>query len=268
MGSTRRTSRKKARRMGVSIRRKLFILLLGVSLLLASFYMVVSEFGEGGVNCGSRRALVADALSTEFPNPELDRFLVETLKEAGFNVDYVNGTDVDLGLYSRLTEYQVVIIRTHGAFDFVEMPGSGEAMEIHALVTGLPWDDKYTDLAEKLLVAKARPYYSPELEYVAVLPEFFVRRLKGEFCPGSVVIVASCFSFSSYELPVAMAEKGLSLYVGWTGPVTVDELDESLRLLVELMFKNNLPWTEAIHRANQLLNKNPYGTRIQAIPLN
>lgn len=91
--------------------------LAGVALAVAALALYASHGpGAGGSPgpCPRGRALVADALSVDFPNPGLDRFLVETLEQAGYRVDYVNGTGVDLELYRRLTDYDVVILRVHG----------------------------------------------------------------------------------------------------------------------------------------------------------
>jgi len=61
-----------------------------------------------------RRALVADSLSIDFPNLELDNYIVDVLKKAGYEVDFFYGSEVDLKLYSELTNYSLVILRAHG----------------------------------------------------------------------------------------------------------------------------------------------------------
>ncbi len=216
--------------------------------------------------CPRGRALLIDALSTEFPNPDLDEFIVKTLEDAGYSVDFYNGSHASLEVFSKLAEYQVIIIRSHGALDYVKLP-SGEEVELQGIVTGLPWNDSYKDLARKMLVAGARPFYNPDKLYLALLPGFFEKEMGERFCPGSVVIVASCFSLSSPDLSLALARKGLSTYIGWTGPVYLDELDESLKMLVELVFVENIGWLQAANQVNTaILSENPYGTSIGVIP--
>jgi len=230
---------------------------------VVALYFPRSHGGSPG-HCPRGRALVADALSIDFPNPELDRFLVETLERAGYVVDYFNGSSVDLSLYERLADYDVVILRVHGGKGEVTLP-DGRRVVVNGLFTGVPWSKRYEKLMWRLLAAKATPYNDPSKHYLAVLPAFFTQRLKGRFCPGSVLVVGSCFSLYTFQLPVALGRLGLSIYIGWNGPATVQEIDEGLRTLVDLVYNKGLNWTEAAIKAGKKLGTNKYNTTIYAV---
>ncbi|ALL00281.1 hypothetical protein Pyrde_0231 [Pyrodictium delaneyi] len=254
-----------SRRTSRNVRRVVLLTAIVLALIVAAG---ASRWGISDTrgDCPRGRALVADALSLDFPNPELDRFLVETLKKAGYIVDYVNGTGVDLELYRRLTDYDVVILRVHGGKGEVRLP-DGRVAVVNGLFTGLPWDDRYQELMWKWLAAKATPYHDPSRAYLAVLPGFFTREMRGRFCPGSVVVVGSCFSLYTYEIPVALAQLGLGVYIGWTGPVTVQEIDVGLRMLVDLVYNQGLNWTEAAIEVGKRLGTNEYNSTLYAVIL-
>ena len=191
-----------------------------------------------------RRVLIADALAADYPNPELIQFITRVLESKGFSVDYLAGAEVNLSVYARLTEYALVVIRTHGGIGTVDV--GGRNVTLVGLFTGVKWSNEYAPLMRRGLVAKAEAYASPGTYYVAVLPKFLREELKGSFCPGSVVVVASCYSLAEMEVPAVLAEKGLSFIVGWRGEATVEEIDYALKRLIELVYIKGLSWPDAV----------------------
>ncbi|MCD6428054.1 MAG: hypothetical protein J7L12_00365 [Desulfurococcales archaeon] len=203
----------------------------------------------------AHKALVADSLMEDYPNPELIDYIVNVLKKAGYDVDIATSTDVNLTLYSRLTDYSVIILRIHGGKAVYKAP-DGTIHKLNGLFTGVPWSDKYYELKIKWLATRAFPYNSTKA-YLAVLPKFFDARLKGRFSNDSVMIVASCYALFTREIADALARKGLKVFIGWEGPVTLSHMDLVLRKLVDKVFLENKTWSEAVKEVNEELGPDP-----------
>ncbi len=156
-----------------------------------------------------KRALIADGLSIDSPNPELDKYLIRLLKMSGYVVNYVNGSKVNLELYSELTRYSLIILRVHGGKAVYKTP-NGLSM-INGLFTGIKWSNKYEYLRRLWLATRAFPYGSNKA-YLAVLPRFFDVMLRGRFSDGSVIVVASCYSLYTLDIAKVLAKKGLKMF--------------------------------------------------------
>ncbi len=203
----------------------------------------------------ARKALVADSLMEDYPNPELIDYIVNVLKRAGYDVDVATCTDVNLTLYSRLTDYSVIILRIHGGKAVYKAP-DGTIHKLNGLFTGVPWSDKYYELKVKWLATRAFPYNSTKA-YLAVLPKFFEERLKGRFSSNSVMIVASCYALFTRDIADTIARKGLKVFIGWEGPVTLSHMDLVLKKLIDKVFLENKTWSEAVKEVNEELGPDP-----------
>ncbi len=200
------------------------------------------------------RALVANSLYIDYPNPDLDRYLVRILERAGYRVDLVLGEAVDLDLYSRLTQYSLIILRVHGGKATYRLP-AGEVRRINGLFTGLLRRSDYEYLKRRWIATRAFPYGSKKA-YLAVLPKFFEERLRGRFKPGTIMVVTSCYPLYTLDISNILAKKGLSMYIGWRGPVSAVHMDRALLNLVRYVVEN-LTWTEDVGKVNDILEPDP-----------
>ena len=265
-------AKKRKRRVKREARRKrrrvlILTLIVAVAIGCGAGFLYFNYWGaSSGAYVGevSHRALVADSLMLDFPNPELINYLVSTLRGAGYDVDVVYGSDVNLTLYSRLTDYSLIILRIHGGKAVYRTP-DGTIHKLNGLFTGVPWSDEYYELKVKWIATRAFPYNSTKA-FLAVLPRFFDVRLKGMFKPNSVLVVASCYSLFTRDIADALGRRGLSIFIGWEGAVTLKHMDEALKLLIDKVIKENLTWTEAVKAVNEELGPDPvYGEELKII---
>ncbi len=257
------------RRDGVGIRshRQLIVLSLLIAALVAVIalaFILYSENWSATSTGATKRALVADSLMLDYPNPELIDYIVKVLRDAGYEVDVVLGSDVNMTLYSELTRYSLIILRVHGGKAVYRTP-EGKLHKINGLFTGVRWSDEYAELKKQWIATRAFPYNSTKA-YLAVLPRFFDLYLKGKFPPNSVMIVASCFSLYTRDIADALARKGLHIFIGWRGAVTLSYMDRALKLLVEKAVKEGLSWREAVEAVNKELGPDPlYNERLEIV---
>ncbi|MCD6323634.1 MAG: hypothetical protein J7L55_00785 [Desulfurococcales archaeon] len=240
---------------------------LGI-VLVGALYWYFSTSRTGTVNTSvvntKPEALIADSLSLDFPDPDLVQRLRDVLQKAGYEVTVVYGEDVNLTLYSDLTKYSLIILRVHGGKATYKTP-DGKVHKLNGLFTGLPWSDEYEYLKLNWIATRARPYNSNKT-FLAVLPKFFDTELKGHFKPGSVLIVASCYSLYTSDIAEALGRKGLTHFIGWAGPVTVTHMDKALELLIDKVMQGNESWIQAVKAVNQELGPDPsYGDYLRVV---
>jgi len=202
-----------------------------------------------------KKALIADALNEDYPNRTLIKSLAAILEKAGYSVTIVEGKKVDLSLYASLNRYSLIILRTHGGINTVHHYGS--TSKANALFTGVPWNPEFETLELMGLIAKARPYASDK-EYVAVRGRFFLMKMHKRFSPGTIMIVASCYSLYSEEIVNALFSKGLDIFIGWKGGVSPDYMDKVIEKLVRIKIEENISWYEAVSIVNEELGPDPY----------
>ena len=201
-----------------------------------------------------RRALIADGLSSDFPNPNLIEELKQILKKAGYEVDVAVGEDVNLTLFSHLTKYSIIIMRVHGGIGKIETPLYQK--KFNAIFTGVLWNEEYEGLLEEGLVARGHPFYINKT-YVAVKREFFRKRLEGRFPQGSVMIVAGCYSLYTDDIAKTLLGKGLEIFIGWKGTVSPHHMDEVLISLVRKALIEGKDWVDAVKGVNEEIGPDP-----------
>jgi len=232
------------------------LLLLGVVLAAAAVIAIAYTARSGpGQEAASKRALIADGLAEDYPNETLIKQLRVLLEKAGYSVDVATGREVNLRLYERLTQYDVVILRVHGGMA-VEHTARGEVY-LGGIFTGVPWSDNYTKLGVERYVAKARPILAPDKLYVAVLPRFWQEKLQGSFPNGSVMVVSSCWATADPKVIAALFDHGLSMYIGWNHKVTLRHADRALLELVKAVTEKGMNWEQAVVYVNRELGPDP-----------
>ncbi|MET1102370.1 MAG: hypothetical protein ABWW69_07860 [Pyrodictiaceae archaeon] len=250
MAHKRRRLRQTTRR--TRTRRTLALVAAVAALATAAIILILHPWSPAA---SQPRALIADSLSEDYPNQALINRIARILEEAGYKVDIYVNESVDLDLYARLTNYNLIILRVHGGKAVYRGP-DGKLHKINGLFTGLPWRQEYMELKREWLATRAYPY-NMNKTYLAVLPRFFQQKLHGTFKPGTVMIVASCYSLYTTQIADVLAEKGLSAFIGWRGPVTLQHMDEALEKLVEKAIGDHEPWPQAVAEVNRELGPDP-----------
>ncbi len=239
-----------------------FAAVLGIVTILMPILLHYSTAAGG--DHGRPRALVADSLCLDYPNPQLIEEIVNVLQRSGYQVDLYMCSNVTMELYTRLTDYDLIILRVHGG-KAVYIGPDGKPYVVTGLFTGMKWSKSYEVFRSEWLATRARPY-GLNKTYLAVLPRFFDVMVKGRFRPGAVMVVASCYSLYARDIADTLARKGLSIFIGWPGPVTLNHMDEALLMLVKKAVGEGYDWLKAVQLVNQELGPDPlYNTTLKAV---
>ncbi len=190
----------------------------------------------------SRKALIYDSLAREYPNRRAIEYIIKLLVEAGYRVDYYCGGNATLDPLYNLGEYELVIIRAHGGFNYNPRIGWPIGEYIY---TGIYYSEAVKlygkDYMENLyrgyyvtVGVIPRPGYTIDQlpKYVVVSPLFFkdfIDSMKRD----SIIIYTGCWGLDTDTLARIFLEKGAYAYVSFKGNVTWVFSDQVLEALVE-----------------------------------
>jgi hypothetical protein len=179
------------------------------------------------------------------------------LTEAGYEVKYHSGEDIDVKFFEDLPSKggHIMILRAHSAVrdntDYVD------------LFTSEPFrEGSYVDLALDRQISKAQMYSFDEW-YFAVGPTFVSSTMNGRF-RDNLIILMGCDSMHKTSMAEALISKGARVVIGWTGLVDVGYTDHFTLQLLKLLLIDRETVKAAVDKANQQLElqSNPYGAEL------
>ncbi len=229
------------------VRRRVWLLILVVA--VAGAVLALELRGGGAVDTGVTvslvpRVLYYDALWRAYPNETLVDLVVEEFSRAGYVVDVRLGTEAGVLEMDMLDAYDVVIIRSHGAYSNGSLGPRGPYIYTGLLVEEAEREvgGRVVRMLDQGLAALAvippggplAPVSEEELRslprYLALGPRYFEET--PYYFNGTVVLVGTCYSMGNDELdPVLgeiLLEKGAAGYAGFQGLVLWQTVDEAI----------------------------------------
>jgi len=244
--------------------------------VLATAVVLVSVFSaqafvenQTTLDDGIPKAAILDQLHDGIPNPDFQQNATEYFETAGYDVDLYTTKDITVDFYKKLPsmDYEFIVIRSHATGQMFKFSSS-------ALFTG----EKYSPnkhSADQLSghLANAVPYNANEKKqiglenlanqtYFAFGYKFVDEKMVGEF-PGSVIVLAGCYTTSSELLPQSLLDRGASVVVGWDNTVSAAQSDKVILAFLEKMLVNGEVVPEAVSSVTNefSLHLDPVGIR-------
>ncbi len=227
--------------------------------ILATTVVLISVFSalafvdnQTTLDDGVPKAAIIDQLHEELPNPDFQQNATEYFETAGYDVDLYTTKDITVDFYKKLPsmDYEFIVIRSHATGQMFKFSSS-------ALFTG----EKYSPnnhSADQLSghLANAVPYNEIQKKeiglenlasqtYFAFGSKFVDEKMVGKF-PGSVIVLAGCYTTSSKLLSQSLIDRGASVVVGWDNTVRVDQSDKVILAFLEKMLVDGEVLPEAV----------------------
>lgn len=209
-------------------------------------------------------AAIVDQLSAPQPNPEFVENSKSILKEAGFDVDYYEGTEVTVDFYRNLPSqnYDLIILRAHSAIN--------KNIESTAFFTCENYSlDKYTDMQKDNQVMPGKTsesLYEGGPTYFVVNSRFVRLSIKGRF-ENTLIITTGCDSLVYPDMAQAFVAKGAAAYIGWRGLVMAEHTDSAASHLLQNLIIENMSLGEAAEEVWKVVGPDPtYKSAIQLYP--
>ncbi len=170
----------------------------------------------------AHRAAIIDELSLTYSDPYFLDNVTQTLKSAGYSVDYYPPSQVTVRLFQDLPgrDYGLIIIRSHTASSAGII--TAEAYTQNKYV----YDQLTNQLVQGVVPPSRQTYFAIEAGFVGA-------EMKGQF-PDSTIVLMGCAGLQgNHQLAEAFIDKGAKFFVGWTNAVSATQTDIGVSVLIQ-----------------------------------
>jgi hypothetical protein len=214
------------------------------------------------------KAAIVDHLSLTFPNQNFIQTATNTLKQAGYSVDYYPGENVTVEFYRNLPThgYSLIILRVHSSAS----PAT-EAEGPVILFTSEPYSTTkhvYEQLTDQLCgAAYSTAQAKKGIEYFGIGPLFVTQSMNGRF-QNTIIIVMGCEGLSNTEMAKAFVQKGAKAYISWSASVSADHTDQATTCLLQHLITEKQTIKQAVDNTMNEIGPDPvYESMLDYYPL-
>jgi hypothetical protein len=203
------------------------------------------------------KAAIVDHLSLTFPNQTFIETATNTLKQAGYTVDYYSGENVTVDFCRDLAAhgYEIVILRVHST---ATNPDASEGPV--TLFTSQRYDKTkylYEQLTDQLvMVTYSQDEWERGIAYFGINPPFITHSLNGRF-PNTIVIMMGCEGLKNSLMAKAFVEKGAKVYISWDSPVLASYTDTATAYLLKQLVIENQTIKQAAYNTMMAVGLDP-----------
>lgn len=236
-----RALKKRERRVVPTVFLALILLIIVVSAYFT--YSSISQSSNQTINQAYQfRATIVDHLSLSRPNQTFIETATNTLKQAGYSVDYYPGEQVTVEFYRNLPThgYEFMILRVHSTAANPEMVTlfTSERYE----KTKYIYEQLRGDIVS---VAFSQDEADKGILYFGVNPLFVTQSMKGRF-QNTKIIMTGCDGLSNTKMAEAFIEKGARVYIGWNGSILGTRNDPAIAGLLQHLVTENQTVEKAV----------------------
>ena len=203
------------------------------------------------------RAVIVDHLSLTSPNQTFVDTTTNTLRQAGYAVDYYPGKNVTVEFFRTLAshKYKLVILRVHStAVAYVEGGFSNAPVTIFTAEEYSQNRYLWEQLTGQIVGASYPVPQSPS--YFAITPRFVTSSMRGMF-NNSIVIMMGCEGLNNTHMAEAFVERGASVYIGWNKSPRVTDTDSATSCLLKHLLVQKETLDTAVQTAMETMSKLP-----------
>jgi len=240
-----------------------------IAIIFISGFLINSLLNQPStVSSAEPKAAIVDHLSLTYPNQTFIQTATNTLRQAGYTVDYYPGEEVTVGFYRNLPShgYGLIILRVHSSASGLEGKERVEGPVV--LFTSEPYSRKkyvYEQLTDQIFRVS---YSVPEPPYYfAITPAFVVTSMRGNF-KNTVVVMMGCEGLNNTKMAEAFIQKGVKAYISWKGPVLASYTDLATAHLLQHFLIEKQALKEAVRKTMQDVGPDPaYNSQLLYYPL-
>ena len=206
------------------------------------------------------KAAIIDQLYLLEPNQAFVDRTTDILEASGFRVDLWQGEDVTVEFYRELPKrgYKLIVLRVHSGL-LLSLVTAHQIIpsETTYLFTGETYTTtKY--VSEQLTDRVSNALMTTEYPLVfAVNSEFIKNDMEGSF-DNTAIIAMGCESQYFDDMADAFIQKGASVYIGWSGVVSLDYTDNATLDLISNLYIENMTAEQSIAKTMTTLGFDPY----------
>jgi len=249
-------SKKRVQHIGTAITLTIFIAIVAISSFLIYSYLNPSPNqtinpDQTNNQPSQLKAAIVDHLSLTAPNQTFKETATNTLKQAGYTVDYYLGEKATIEFYRNLPthDYGMIILRVHSGLYLGAQPPLG-------IFTSEPYS-KTRYIYEQLTDKVVSVYYSWEgPRYFGITPAFVKSSMNGRF-ENTVIVMMGCNGLTYTEMAEAFIEKGAKVYISWNKPVSASHTDQATSHLLQHFLIEKQTLKEAVRETFKEVGQDP-----------
>jgi hypothetical protein len=230
-----------------------FIAVILIATISISGFLVNSMLNQPITSTSEPKAAIVDHLSLTASNQTFIQAATDTLRQAGYSVDYFPGDQVKVEFYRNLPArgYKIVILRGHSATG----ASVGKPSELD-LFTSEPYNTQ-DYLLEQLHDQVVRVAFSMDgPSYFAVTQDFIRSCTRGRFCD-TIVIMMGCNGLTNSSMAEAFVQKGAKIYIGWSDFVPASHTDLATTHLLRHLISEKQTIKQAVDNTNEEVGSDP-----------
>jgi hypothetical protein len=177
------------------------------------------------------KAAIIDQLSLTIPNQTFIQTATNTLKQAGYTVDYYPGEKITVEFYRNLPThgYSIIILRVHST---ISRPGTPQATFLFSSEPYTQTKYVYEQLADRVVRVA---FVDEGPFYFGISPLFTSNSMQGKF-KNTIIIMMGCGGLEYTSMAQAFIEKGAKVYISWNSSISASHTDQAtIRLLQHLI---------------------------------
>jgi hypothetical protein len=249
-------SKKRLAYIGTAITVAILVVIIVISCFLVHSYLNPTP-NQTSNQPSQPKAAIVDHLSLTAPNQTFIQTATNTLKQAGYTVDYYPGKEVTVEFYRNLPThgYGLIILRAHSS---ATNPNATEGPV--TLFTSERYDRNkyvYEQLSDQLvLVAFSQDEMEKGIRYFGINPPFISQSMKGRF-HNTLIIMMGCEGLDNPFMAMAFVEKGAKVYISWSDVVLASHTDLTTTHLLQHFLIEKRTLKEAVRETFKEVGSDP-----------
>jgi len=224
-----RAEKKREERIALTVTVALLIAIIFVSGLLIPPMLKQPSTNSPSVS----KVAIVDHLSLTYSNQTFVETTTNTLKQAGYAVDYYRGEEVTVEFYRNLPahNYAIIILRVHSSA--TQSTGSEAPVTLFTSERVSTTKHVYEQMTDQLMwVSYSGEEKEKGIEYFGISPLFVTQSMRGRF-QNTVIIMMGCEGLENSLMAKAFVEKGAKVYISWDGSVSASHTDTATTHLLQ-----------------------------------
>jgi len=184
--------KKREQRIGLAVTVAILIIIVSVSGFLINSMLNQPSTNQTTSNASQPKAAIVDHLSLTMPNQTFIETATNTLRQAGYTVDYYPGEEVTVEFYRNLPTHghKLIILRVHSSA--TDIGGTESPVTLFTSEHVSQTKYVYEQLTDQLVgVAYSAEENEKGIAYFGMSPLFVTRSMRGRF-QNTTIIMMGC----------------------------------------------------------------------------
>jgi hypothetical protein len=260
-----RAIKERERRLGIAIFLALILFIAAISIYFTYTFLnqPQNQTSNQTTNPTSSqlKAAIVDQLSLTYPNQTFIQTATNTLKQAGYTVDYYPGEQVTVEFYRNLPThgYKIIILRVHSSTsEFPTLAFFTSETYSNLKYVGEQLDGQVVCVCFNI---------EDKEKFFGITPSFVESSINGKF-QNTTIIMMGCNGLTYNDMAKALIERGAKIYIGWTRAVSGSYTDQATICLLQHLISEKQTIEQAINNVVVEVGPDPvYQSQLIYYPL-